>query len=152
MAAPSSMTAPRTRGSERKAGTMLEEERLTRQMIALWESGVDGIIEAFQWYCAPDVKWINTGIPSVEGLDNCVEFLRVQARAWKFHSTRVDIRSLLAAPGLVMIERVDRVFDADGTEIFGAPVVGVLEWADGKITQWRDYFDPGPLLSIGQLE
>lgn len=63
----------------------------------------------------------------------------------------MDVRSLLAAPGLVMIERVDRVFAEDGREIFGAPVVGVLEWRDGKITQWRDYFDPGPLLAVGEL-
>lgn len=131
---------------------MIEEERLTREMIALWESGVDGIIDAFQRYCAFDVKWINTGIPSVEGLDNCIDLLRKQAQAWNFSSTRVDIRSLLAAPGLVMIERVDRVFDAEGAEIFAAPVVGVLEWAGGKIAQWRDYFDPGPLLTVGQLE
>jgi limonene-1,2-epoxide hydrolase len=39
-----------------------------------------------------------------------------------------------------------------GAEIFGAPVVGVLEWRDGKITQWRDYFDPGPLLAVDQLK
>ncbi|UGU03086.1 hypothetical protein LTS63_04905 [Mycobacterium intracellulare] len=51
-----------------------------------------------------------------------------------------------------MVERIDRVFDADGEEIFAAPVVGVLEWADDKITQWRDYFDPGPLLAVGQLD
>jgi limonene-1,2-epoxide hydrolase len=130
---------------------MLDEERLTREMIALWETGVDGIIDAFESYCAPDVKWINTGIPSVEGLDKCIELLRAQQAAWQFASTRVDVRSLLAAPGLVMIERVDRVFDESGAEIFGAPVVGVLEWADGKITQWRDYFDPGPLLAVGQF-
>ncbi|WP_406814923.1 limonene-1,2-epoxide hydrolase family protein [Mycobacterium sp. M23085] len=131
---------------------MLDEERHTRDMIALWESGVDGIIDAFKRYCAPDVKWINTGIPSVEGLEACIELLTAQAQAWKFSSTRVDARSLLATPGLVMVERIDRVFDADGEEIFAAPVVGVLEWADGKITQWRDYFDPGPLLAVGQLD
>jgi limonene-1,2-epoxide hydrolase len=131
---------------------MLEEERLTREMITLWESGVEGIIDAFERYCAPDVKWINTGIPSVEGLDNCIELLRAQAAAWKFSSTSVEIRSLLAEPGLVMVERVDRVFDEQGDEIFGAPVVGVLQWADGKITQWRDYFDPGPLMQVGQLK
>lgn len=131
---------------------MLDEERLTREMIALWESGVEGIIDAFKQYCAPNVKWINTGIPSVEGLDACVELLRAQAAAWKFSSTRVDIRELVAAPGVVMVERVDRVFDENGDEIFGAPVVGVLEWRDGKIAQWRDYFDPGPLLAVGQLD
>jgi len=131
---------------------MLEEERLTREMIALWESGVEGIIDAFQRYCAPDVKWINTGLPSVEGLDQCVELLRAQAAAWKFSSTRVDVREMLAAPGLVMVERTDRVFDEQGAEIFAAPVVGVLEWRDGKITQWRDYFDPSPLLAVGRLD
>jgi limonene-1,2-epoxide hydrolase len=32
------------------------------------------------------------------------------------------------------------------------PSSGVLEWRDGKITQWRDYFDPGPLLAVDQLK
>jgi limonene-1,2-epoxide hydrolase len=87
---------------------VLDEERLTREMIALWESGVEGIIDAFERYCAPDVRWVNTGIPSVRGLPECVALLRAQQAAWGFASTRVDVRSLLAAPGLVMIERVDR--------------------------------------------
>lgn len=42
--------------------------------------------------------------------------------------------------GRVLNERVDR-FWLPGGKAFALPVCGVFEFADGKLTAWRDYFD-----------
>lgn len=44
------------------------------------------------------------------------------------------------ATGLVMNERVDRFLRKDGKWV-SIEVVGVFEFADGKITAQREYFD-----------
>jgi limonene-1,2-epoxide hydrolase len=44
-----------------------------------------------------------------------------------------------AADGTVLTERVDR-FDFGETHV-ELPVMGAFDFADGKITAWRDYFD-----------
>lgn len=54
------------------------------------------------------------------------------------------------AAGVVMTERTDRFLIAkeDGSEKWAeAPVMGVFEIRDGKITAWRDYFDMGMFMS-----
>ncbi|ORW03277.1 hypothetical protein AWC14_05515 [Mycobacterium kyorinense] len=55
----------------------------------------------------------------------------------------VDIRHIVAAGAVVMVERVDHFVGTERT--IDLPVVGVFEVHDGKITAWRDYFDSGKL-------
>ena len=50
----------------------------------------------------------------------------------------MKIRHLLAGEGIVMTERVDHF--TYGRRV-AAPVMGVFEVAEDKITTWRDYFD-----------
>jgi len=55
-------------------------------------------------------------------------------------STAIDIKTLVANSGTVIVERVDR-FEVGGTP-FGLEVVGVFEVDDhGRINRWRDYYD-----------
>lgn len=55
----------------------------------------------------------------------------------------VDIRHIVAAGPVVMVERVDHF--VGGKLTIDLPVVGVFEVHDGKITAWRDYFDSARL-------
>jgi hypothetical protein len=43
--------------------------------------------------------------------------------------------------GIVWTERVDHLRRADGRLIVSAPVAGIVEWRDGRIVAWREYFD-----------
>ena len=55
-------------------------------------------------------------------------------------STAIDIKTLVANSGTVLVERVDN-FEFGGTP-FGLEVVGVFEVDhNGRITRWRDYYD-----------
>jgi limonene-1,2-epoxide hydrolase len=52
-----------------------------------------------------------------------------------------EILNQVASGDLVMNERIDR-FKA-GDKSIEIPVVGVFRVVDGKIAEWRDYFDLG---------
>jgi limonene-1,2-epoxide hydrolase len=52
-----------------------------------------------------------------------------------------EIKHQVASGDVVMNERVDR-FENAGKEM-SIPVVGVFVVRDGKIAEWRDYFDMG---------
>ncbi|HEX4505597.1 MAG TPA: limonene-1,2-epoxide hydrolase family protein [Alphaproteobacteria bacterium] len=58
-------------------------------------------------------------------------------------SDATEIRVLAiteAKPGLVMTERVDR-FRLKGGKWIDCPVMGAAEVRDGRLKQWRDYYD-----------
>ncbi len=55
-------------------------------------------------------------------------------------STKIDIKTLVANGGTVMVERVDNFTIADRP--FDLEVAAVFEVDnDGRITRWRDYYD-----------
>ncbi|MGH3543324.1 MAG: SgcJ/EcaC family oxidoreductase [Mycobacterium sp.] len=56
---------------------------------------------------------------------------------------RVDIGHIVAEGHVVMVERVDYFVGSEQTIVL--PIAGVFEVHEGKITAWRDYFDPAQL-------
>ncbi|WP_035853552.1 nuclear transport factor 2 family protein [Cryptosporangium arvum] len=56
----------------------------------------------------------------------------------------LDVKTLGMIDGKVFVERVDR-FGFNGHE-GEVPVVGVLRIADGKVTEWLEYYDRATLL------
>ena len=56
----------------------------------------------------------------------------------------LDVAHIGIIDGLVFIERVDR-FDYNG-HAGAVPVVGVLDIRDGKVQEWREYYDRAQLL------
>jgi limonene-1,2-epoxide hydrolase len=52
-----------------------------------------------------------------------------------------DMLALAEVGNKVLTERLDKLYAADGTLVMAAPVMGIFEVANGKITGWRDYFD-----------
>jgi limonene-1,2-epoxide hydrolase len=44
----------------------------------------------------------------------------------------------------VLTERVDHLVDAAGKTTMSIPLMGIFVVEDGKIAQWRDYFDTAP--------
>ena len=66
----------------------------------------------------------------------------VQGYVGRMSSADMEILHLLAVPGMVMTERVDR-FVFDGRDV-AAPIMGIFELDGEKIAAWRDYFDTKP--------
>jgi limonene-1,2-epoxide hydrolase len=57
----------------------------------------------------------------------------------RFQSLEVEILNQISAGEIVMNERIDTISFADRKAIL--PVAGVFVMSNGKIKEWRDYFD-----------
>ena len=63
----------------------------------------------------------------------------------------LEIRNQVAEGNVVMNERLDRYPNPPGRAPFELPVTGVFVFRDGKIVEWRDYFDTAQLAEgLGQ--
>jgi len=63
---------------------------------------------------------------------------------------KLHLRNLVASDNVVIAERVDEFEIAGRTGRL--PVVGVLEFRDGRIAAWRDYYDRETLIREMGLE
>jgi limonene-1,2-epoxide hydrolase len=96
-----------------------------------------------------DAVWENSGFPSCKGRDACLEFLDGFAEATGLDALPIEVLAISSNGNTVLTERVDHFQTADGTKFATLPLMGVLEVRDGKISAWRDYFDPRPILPPG---
>jgi limonene-1,2-epoxide hydrolase len=54
-------------------------------------------------------------------------------------------RKSATGDGIVLTERVDRVFLADGSEAIAIPIMGSFTVRDGKIARYADYNADSPI-------
>lgn len=87
----------------------------------------------------PDVFYLNIGMLPAVGIEATVAHVAGQ---WSTCSEVFDfeIVHLVAEGPVVLTERIDTV-GANGS-VWPLPVMGAFEVRDGRITSWRDYWDP----------
>jgi limonene-1,2-epoxide hydrolase len=89
-------------------------------------------------YFSDDAVYHNMPVEPVLGKDAIRQvfagLLRIESGGW-------EVLRQVADGEYVMNERIDR-FRA-GEKSIALPVAGVFRVVDGKITEWRDYFDMG---------
>lgn len=102
--------------------------------------------ETFDQFLTDDAVWQNSGLPDCNGKDACLAFLDSFAEKTGMAGLTVDMLAISSRGNQVLTERLDSFQNADGETISDLPLMGVLEVTDGKISLWRDYFDPRPLL------
>lgn len=93
-------------------------------------------LERIMAYFTPDAVYHNIPVEPVKGADAIRQVLggltQIESGGW-------EVRNQVAAGEIVMNERIDR-FKAGDKEV-ALPVAGVFRVVDGKIAEWRDYFD-----------
>lgn len=113
---------------------MNENERIVRDFIAAWSTlNVDRIVG----YFTDDGVYHNIMLQPVAGRDNLRKFIQGFVKSWS--ATDWEIRTLISKGDIVIAERVDRT--SLGAKQVALPCCGVFELKDGKIREWRDYFD-----------
>lgn len=113
---------------------MNENERIVRDFIAAWSTlNVDRIVE----YFTDDGVYHNIMLQPVAGRENLRKFIQGFVKSWS--ATDWEIRTLISKGDIVIAERVDRT--SLGAKQVALPCCGVFELKDGKIREWRDYFD-----------
>ncbi|HEY1559275.1 MAG TPA: limonene-1,2-epoxide hydrolase family protein [Caulobacteraceae bacterium] len=88
---------------------------------------------------AKDVVYHNIPMAPVVGL----EAVRAHLAAWPVDACEWEILNIAVRGQVVLTERIDRF--RRGVDRIVVPVMGAFEVRDGRIVQWRDYFDMGTL-------
>jgi len=113
---------------------MSTNESVVREFIAAWSKlDADALVE----YFTEDGVYHNMPAKPVQGRENLRRFISAFLASWE--RTDWEIINLISEGDLVMAERMDRTV-ASGKPI-DLPCFGIFEMQNGKIAEWRDYFD-----------
>ncbi|MED5816153.1 limonene-1,2-epoxide hydrolase family protein [Mycolicibacterium sp. 050232] len=114
----------------------MDPEQVVRVELESW-SALD--VEQIVAHFALDAVWVAQTTLTLRGINE----IRAAVIEWVARITSAELRLVnIATNGdVVLTERVDAFTFTDGKEI-ALPVMGAFEVADGKITVWRDYYDP----------
>ena len=124
---------------------MVDRGKLVREFIEAWsEPDLERLVATLTPYVSEDAVMRQMPFAEVRGHEGlrriCAESLESMSQF------QVDIDAVTVAGSTVFSERVDR-FVLHGRDV-AVPVLGVFEVSDdGKITEWRDYFDSRPLFA-----
>lgn len=113
---------------------MNPNEQLIRQFIAAWRR-LDP--KELANYFTEAGCYHNMPMQPVCGRSNVEKMIAGFIGSWK--STEWEILNLISSGNLVIAERVDRTQTNQGD--IALPCMGVFEIENGKIKEWRDYFD-----------
>lgn len=88
-------------------------------------------------YFTEDGCYYNMPSQPIKGRQAVEDFIKGFTANWT--ETQWDILSIAQAGDTVLCERLDRTKTTAGD--VDLPCTGVFEMQDGKIKEWRDYFD-----------
>lgn len=122
---------------------LAEERQMTdhiatlRRVIESWHrADIDGVLACLH----PDVVWNNSGgiRAPIRGRDTMRKAL--EAMKGRITNNRWRLFDVAQVGDKVWMEGVDEFDTADGIRV-AIPYCGILEYTDGLIHQWREYFD-----------
>jgi len=125
------------------------ETELSDAVTAFCKAFANGDLDTALSFLAEDCEYHNVPFKPLKGhaeirreLDHFMGLLGNQI---------LEIRNQVTQGNVVMNERVDRYPAPKGREPFELPVTGIFVFRNGKIAEWRDYFDTGQLnAGVGQ--
>lgn len=116
-------------------------------LAALETSSLDACLKVFDERMAENIVWENSGFPTQNGREAAKAFMTFFSTQIPLVGLRVENIAIAADGNKVATERIDHFLDAEGNILASLPLAGTLEVdGDGRISAWRDYFDPRPLL------
>ncbi|MCP5180219.1 MAG: nuclear transport factor 2 family protein [Pseudomonadales bacterium] len=119
---------------------MADNERIIRDFIAAW-SRMDA--SELAGYFTEEGCYYNMPTQPVKGRANVEAFIAGFTSNWT--ETTWELRNIAAVGDIVYTERLDRTRTKVGN--VDLPCFGVFEMQDGKIREWRDYFDLGTFMN-----
>lgn len=113
---------------------MANNVEIIREFIAAW-SRLDA--DELVAYFTEDGTYYNMPAQPVSGRESLTAFIGGFLNGWT--STDWEILNIMGEGDVVIAERMDRT--KVGDKPVDLPCCGVFEMQDGKIKEWRDYFD-----------
>lgn len=119
----------------------MTNEQQTIAFFEQWGVSYDAMTAAFRDAFAAECLWEQRPMAVTRGPEEAVRFLHRANLAMGLATVDVELRNVMSAGDIVFTERVDHLCRADGARIVSALVAGILEWRNGRIVAWREYFD-----------
>lgn len=119
---------------------MATNSEIIRNFVETWSTlDIKKLIDFF----TEDGCYYNMPAQPVRGKDNVEVLISNFLASWT--ETTWDIINISESGNVVFCERLDRTKTTAGD--VDLPCVGVFEMQDGKIKEWRDYFDMNTFVS-----
>ncbi len=119
----------------------VESEQLVREFFEAMGPTLEDFKNNYRERMAEDVVWETVGLPAHRGKDACLAYLDdLHARTGMTYCT-IEVLNLASAGDVVLTERVDSMYRADGTKIMEFRLMGAIELRDGLIVRYTDYLD-----------
>jgi limonene-1,2-epoxide hydrolase len=118
---------------QREESMETNDDIIRRFLNSVRNLNADELIEYFN----DDATYHNIPLPILSGRNAIYEFLKGWPK--RFRTIEVEILNQRGLGDIVMNEGIDKISFADRKAIL--PVAGVFVMSEGKIKEWRDYFD-----------
>jgi limonene-1,2-epoxide hydrolase len=113
-------------------------EAVVRALLGAWGSPAPDVDEVAS-FLSDDVEYFDSGTGAHHGIDAARNDLARQV-ATGFEDNTIEVRSLVADGGKVMVERTDH-FTMDGHRITMVFNAAFEVNAEGRVTRWIDIYD-----------
>lgn len=129
-----------------------DPEQLVRDFFAAMGPTLEDFKRNYGSRLAEDAVWESVGLPSHHGREACIAYLDDLHERTGLAYCRVDMLHLATAGDVVLTERIDTMYRADGSEIMAFRLMGAIEVRDGCIVRYTDYFDTFPVRQAAGAE
>lgn len=120
-------------------------ERLALSILKAMDDGT--IVEALPNLTTTDFVWSNSGLPDLQGQQAALELLtsggfgnEIPILATMTHFT-ADLVHIASKGDVVLTERIDHHWDAEGRDLMTPHICGVMEIRGGRIARLHDFYD-----------
>ena len=121
--------------------TGADNEQFVRDFFAAMGPTIEDFRDNYRERMADDVVWETVGLPAHRGRDACLAYLDdLHARTGMEYCT-IEVLNIASVGDVVLTERVDTMYRADGTEIMEFRLMGAIELRGGLIVRYTDYLD-----------
>ena len=121
--------------------TGADNEQFVRDFFAAMGPTIEDFQDNYRERMADDVVWETVGLPAHRGRDACLAYLDdLHARTGMEYCT-IEVLNIASVGDVVLTERVDTMYRADGTEIMEFRLMGAIELRGGLIVRYTDYLD-----------
>lgn len=105
--------------------------------------------QTYRKYLAEDVQYF-TGTTMVRSVDELLVLVRKASDLIGLKTWWAEILNIISEGEVVVSERIDHQIGLDDKEAFPTVILGIMKIRDGKIVEWRDYWDPRELMDYGE--
>ena len=120
-----------------------------------WEKGTFAdLCNAYRTYLSRDVVYENSGVATCNGIEEAIDLITSVCTlpALDIQTIEAELFHIAAVGDVVFTERTDWHRNTQGVATLVPKICGIMEFKNGTIIRWADYFDPKAGFPESKLE